>query len=97
MVAIVEMATWLWRPSTTTHIGEVVCSLGSSPIQSSFGDNEHDISINELNLATWVDDDAPLFGAWCKDDEFYLVCFLRTQFPEGSAWLYGPHDRRSHD
>jgi len=32
-------------------------------------DNEHDISINELNLASWLADDAPFFGAWCKDDD----------------------------
>jgi hypothetical protein len=32
-------------------------------------DNEHDISINDLNLASWAYDDAPFFGAWCKDDE----------------------------
>jgi hypothetical protein len=33
------------------------------------GDNEHNISINDLNLASWAYDDAPFFGAWCKDDD----------------------------
>ena len=39
------------------------------PIPDFFRGHEPEISINELNLATWLADDAPAFGAWCKDDD----------------------------
>ena len=41
-----------------------------------FRDIEPEISINELNFATWLADDAPVFGAWCKDDDsIWFVSF----------------------
>jgi hypothetical protein len=46
------------------------------PSRDFFRDNEPEISVNELNLATWLADDAAVFGAWCKDD----VCISFISF-----------------
>ena len=41
-----------------------------------FRGNDHQISINELNLATWLADDAPMFGAWCEhEDSVWFISF----------------------
>jgi hypothetical protein len=46
------------------------------PSPDFFRDNEPEISINELNLATWLADDAPAFGAWCEhEDSTWFISF----------------------
>jgi hypothetical protein len=46
------------------------------PNQDYFRVDGHEPSINELNRAAFLFDDAPTFGAWCKrDGAFWFASF----------------------